>query len=368
MAGKITRETIAPGVYQDQYGYAVRWVSHGIRREKRFPRDTPIEVVKAFRARQVQQAAPPPDTPTSSFVRDIVTFLRTRKGKKCYKADRAHLRPWARRFPGKSRWSITRDDVMRAIAEWTADDYSAREIGHRVKLLKQVYLTLEPGSATPCDRVKLPTPPKTRPMGVAPALVRQVAANLVAAEQCGHLRDAKTRARYLVLATTGQRPAQVQRAEPFDVDLEARRWIVRPAKGDNGTIVYLNDDMVAAWQLFISAQAWGAYDSRSFARTLRSSGWPEGVRPYNLRHRVGLALSEAGVDLGDIQAHMGHSTPTTTRQFYVPVVPARLQLATQRIAGTFTPDHFAPPAPRLNKRTRASADAIAVEAASGGRR
>jgi hypothetical protein len=67
-------------------------------------------------------------------------------------------------------------------------------------------------------------------------------------------------------------------------------------------------------------------------KTLRRNGWPKGIRPYTLRHTVGLSLSELGVDLGDIQAHMGHASPTTTR-IYVPAVLQRLREASQKLDG-----------------------------------
>jgi hypothetical protein len=59
-------------------------------------------------------------------------------------------------------------------------------------------------------------------------------------------------------------------------------------------------------------------------------GWPKAIRPYNLRHTVGLTLSERGVDLGDISAHMGHSSMDVTRQFYVPALLSRLRAASAR--------------------------------------
>jgi integrase len=301
--------------------------------EKRFPPDTPIDTLKTWRRRQAEQADQlHPKAAASSFARDVVRFLRNRRSITSFKSDRSHLRVWAHRFRYRSRWHVTADDIRAAVGDWQADGYSPREIRHRVKLLEQLYRTLGGRRApTPCDEVVLPKVPKTRPIAVSDTLVRDVALELRKHELLGLLRDAKTRARYLVLATTGQRPAQVRRAQPMDVDLERRVWHVRPAKGDNGGIVYLNDDMHAAWSLFVAAKAWGTYDSRSFVKVLHRCGWPKGVRPYNLRHTVGLTLSELGVDLGDIQAHMGHTSPATTRAFYVPAILSRLKAASLQL-------------------------------------
>jgi len=330
------RRTIAPGVYEDAYGYAVRWRDRGRPREKRFPRDTPIDRLKAYRAEQQRQVADL-TVPTGSLVRDVARFLTTRKGRPSFKSDRAHLRPWVHRFKRLSRWHITRELVEQAIAFWRAAGYSARELRHRVRILQQLYHALDgAASRTPCDDVTLPPIPKPRPISVSDDVVRSVAEQLWKGEQVGHLRDGKTRARYLVLATTGQRPAQVMRARREDVDLARRLWFVRPAKGDGGTTLYLNDDMVRAWQVFVEAQAWGAYDSRSFAKVLRRNGWPKGIRPYTLRHSVGLGLSARQVDLGDIQSHMGHSSPATTR-IYVPGLSARAQAASEKLDGRLGP-------------------------------
>ena len=148
----MTRITVAPGIYQDRYGFQIRWRDHGVPRSQRFPLDTPLEVLKRFRATQVSQAAPTPDERIGSFVRDVVAFLRLRRGKESYKSDRAHLRPWVHRFTRRSRWTVTRVDILAAIAEWEQDGYSAREIRHRVKILAQLYRTLSPSEPrTPCD-------------------------------------------------------------------------------------------------------------------------------------------------------------------------------------------------------------------------
>ena len=62
-----------------------------------------------------------------------------------------------------------------------------------------------------------------------------------------------------------------------------------------------------------------------FARVLRIAGWPEGVRPYQLRHSVGLTLSEKGHDFRDVADRLGHRNTETTRENYVPVLGSRMQ-------------------------------------------
>lgn len=347
------RQRLATGVYADRAGISVMWREHGRLQEQRFPLSTPLEHLTRYRDQRVHAATERfPSFPAGSLARDAVKFLKTRKGRPSFKSDRAHLRPWIRQFGRRSRWALSREDCTIVVAEWSAAGYSPREIRHRVRILQQVYQFFDGSRAiTPLDDVKVPSRPKARPISVSDTVVRDVALELRKHELLRYLRDGKTRARYLVLATTGQRPAQVMRAQPSDLDLERRIWFVRPAKGDAGTTVYLNDDMLAAWQLFIAAQAWGPYDSRSFAKTLRRCGWPKGIRPYALRHTVGLTLSELGVDLGDIQAHMGHASPNTTRQFYVPGLPSRLKAASVKLEGRL-PAALVVPTPVPTRRVK----------------
>ncbi len=337
----MTRTRIAEGVYRDKYGYEVRWRDRGRPKSKRFPLDAPLDHLKIWRANK-QRASTGKAQKAGSFVRDAARWLSSRKHLTSFKSDRAHLRPWIHAFQRCSRFGISRAQIGLELAKWRVSGYSPRELRHRLRILSQFFAALDPDEPNPCVGVKLPAIPKARPRSVPDTLVREVALNLRKSEIARTLRDAKTRARYLVLATTGQRPAQLRRATQEAVDLERRVWFVEPAKGDNGAIVYLNDDMLAAWTLFAQAKAWGDYDGRSFVKTLRRNGWPKGIRPYNLRHTVGLGLSELGVDLGDIQAHMGHTSPATTR-IYVPGVLQRLREASEKLDGRLDQRHALPP-------------------------
>ena len=69
------------------------------------------------------------------------------------------------------------------------------------------------------------------------------------------------------------------------------------------------------------------------AKVLRTAGWPAGVRPYNLRHSLGIALSESGVDFADVAGVLGHKDVRTTRRSYVPVLNSRMERAAKAIEG-----------------------------------
>lgn len=95
----------------------------------------------------------------------------------------------------------------------------------------------------------------------------------------------------------------------------------------------MNDDILAACRFFVEADAWGAFNTGSMARVLRTAGWPEHVQPYTLRHSTGIDLSEAGADLADASPFLGHASLQTTRSVYVPMRNSRMQRLSTQIDG-----------------------------------
>lgn len=349
------RHRLATGIYADAYGISIVYYVNGQRApEARFPPNTPLDRLIRWRKTRIgqEQELAPRDC-RGSLARDVVQYLKRLKGQPCYKSEKSHLRAWLIRWPRIYRWSISREQIELAIADWRTAGYAARTIRHRCRALEALFHRLDgPRAATPVDDVILPTKPQPRPVSVADIDIAHVAQELVKHEVLKRLRTAKTRARFLVLATHAQRPAELQRARREDLDLSRRLWAVRGAKGSYNLMVPLNDEQAAAWTLFVAAHAWGAYDTRSFVRTLQRCGWPKGIRPYNLRHSTGFALSARGVDLGDIQALFAHTSPETTRRFYVPGQLERLTEATKKLEGRFGITAFMKPVPRSTSKVR----------------
>jgi integrase len=112
----------------------------------------------------------------------------------------------------------------------------------------------------------------------------------------------------MVMAATGIRPSQLKRVQAEDSDFERRIWIVAGGKRGEPISRYLNGDMLTAWRLFVAVSAWGEYDSRSYARVLRTAGRPNGIRPYNVRHAIGQDLCEQGEDLKLVAVGLGLSS------------------------------------------------------------
>lgn len=339
MPRKGKRVTVTRGVYRDSGGFEVRVVVGGSPYTARMPLDSTLKELKAKRADLEQQGRT--DTPRAerhTLRADAPRYIRLIKHLESWKDREAHLKAWIARVGDVYRHRITHADVLAARVAWLKAGLAPKTINHRVSTLRHLYRTLDgPKAKTPCDDVTPLEVPKTPIQRISNALILTVDANLQAMEQRRSAPpwDGKTRARFRVFVSTGKRPVEIMRAKPEDVNLEARVWVPRDAKGGFCPGVYLNADMLEAWKLFIAEKAWGKYNTGNFARTIRSAGWPEGVRPYQARHSTWITASELGIDLQDIADGAGHRDPRQTRRAYVPVLNSRLQAMSERLDGRF---------------------------------
>lgn len=362
MPRKGSRVTIDRGIYRDARGHEVVAKANGQRQSQRFPRDASLDEMRRWRDETTADLRNEPKTTadTSTIGGAIDRYLATVKPK----GDTSQLVAWKHACGTLPRRKLTPALAQQWFDTWKADGYSRQTLRIRRFALQALWRTLDgPRAKSPVDHVKLKKPQPHTPVWVPDETILQVLMELRRHEMAGWLRSAKTRARFLVLATTGQRPAQLKRAQRGDVDLERGIWWVRPAKGGDRIPVHLNVEMRAAWAAFIAAKAWGPYDTRSFARTIHACGWPAETRPYNLRHATGMTLSARGRDLGDIQQHLGHTTMATTRAFYVPGLDERFKAVSASLDGRFADQarpgragvaHGADGAPRRGTREQSS--------------
>lgn len=335
------RRTISKGIYLDSTGYEVRVVVGGHAYYARMPKDSTLDELKQTRtALENRGRTDTPRAERGTLRAAVVRYLTLIQHLESWKDRRAHLDAWIAALGDVQRHRITASHVLAARVAWlrAKNPLAPKTINHRVDTLRNLYKMLDgKKAATPCDEIDPLPVPKTIIERISPALILAVDRNLQAmeAKRTGPPWTAKTRARFRVFVSTGKRPCEIMRAQPADVNLEARVWIPRDAKGGYCPGVYLNDDQLAAWKLFIEADAWGAYSTGAFARTIRSAGWPEGVRPYQARHTMWITASELGVDLADIAVGAGHKDARLTRRIYVPVLNSRLQRMGEALEGRF---------------------------------
>lgn len=323
------RTRIATGIYQDKYGLSACVKVGSVQREKRFHPDEDLAVLESWRIQtraQLDTERTQAPKPRGTLKADGERFLTHKAGLASARTEGVHLRAWFPAFGSWLRSKITRVEVQAQIAKWREAGIAARTIRHRCRLLRQCYTTLDGRHArTPLDDVQLPTIPAPNPSAVPLQVIRAVAKNLKAANR------PKDYARFLVRVTTGQRPAQIMRATPDDVDLKKRIWFVRPAKGGTAIAFPLNAEAVRAWKIFIKADAWGTFGTKRAAIVLRRYGWPATVKPYALRHTFAIDLLSTGyADVGDVQRLLGHRSIQTTNTTYVTAIAARLTKATNR--------------------------------------
>lgn len=333
------RRTITKGVYQDSGGYEVRVVIGGAAYTSRMPTDSTLDELKKKRAQlEAQGRTETPRAERGTLAADAPRYLRMIKHLQSWKDREGHLKAWTARLGSVPRHRITEADVLTARSVWLTrkKPLSPKTINHYVDTLRNLYHRLDgKRSATPCDDVDPLHVPKTPIQRVSDDTILTVDANLQAGEAKGTLRDAKTRARFRVLVSTGKRPCEVMRAKRADVNLEVRVWVPRDAKGGFCPGVYLNDDQRAAWQLFIAADAWGEYNHGNFGRVIRTAGWPMDVRPYNARHTTWITARERGVPLEDVADGAGHSDTRLTKRFYTGILNGPLQAMSERLDGRF---------------------------------
>jgi integrase len=328
------RRRIDTGIFEDASGISI--IAYG--KEVRMPLESSHGELLRRRAALIDELVeddPSIGAAPGTLRRDIPRYLELAK----HLADpknsrRAHLHAWLPYIGDKIRRHVSKHDILKIRGQWIDQGVAPKTINNRVSALRTLYSTLDgDGARSPLDHIR-PLPIHRSPaVSVPSASILEVDAKLQEHEALGLLRDSKTRARFRVRAATGRRPSEIMRAQPEDVDLRRRVWTPRDGKGGFTPGIYLTADMVEAWKLFIEADAWGKFDTYSQARVLRNCGWLENVRPYNLRHSVGIAMSESGVDLADIQQAMGHKHISTTRAHYVPVINARLQAAGKTLEG-----------------------------------
>lgn len=350
------RRKIAKNIYVDDAGYVSVIVQvRGAQQELRFDPGTALETLERQRDQlRLDLRDASPVTVRGTLAHDAVRYLAQISGRPGFKADRSHLRAWIDCLGPTHRSRITAEDVRTALSTWrTAGTWtggrgkrerhvladtpaSEKTLKERWRVLKHLYKTLDgPKAKTPCDDVPRPKPATSTPVGVHVSKVQKVASALQARARGTPIRsdERKDLARFLLLATSAQRPAQVKRAIAEDFHLREQFWVVRGAKGGPTHAIHLNKEMRTAVRLFIAADAFGIYDDQRLLDLARAHGWPKTIPLYNARHSVAIDAIEAGADLGDVQAMLGHASIDTTRRFYAGIFKLRQRNVGKRLEG-----------------------------------
>jgi integrase len=308
---------LTTGVYADQYSVRAIVNCAAGRQEKRFDHGTPLAEIKRWRNEtKVKLETKHPQKRAGvigrgTFSADVRRYLKDLTIAS-WKSRRSELKAWEKRFGTVKRRRVTVDHVKKTVKAWSDAEVPAKTILNRVRALTAMYHALDGESAwTPADGVALPKVRRRVPDYVPPETL------IAVAERLKEHADPKWRGRFMVMAACGARPVHLKRALAEHVDIERATWNVIAAKDGAPIRMPLNADMVAAWKVFIEANAWGEFDAGQYARVVRSAGWPMNIDPYNAKHSFGQDLGKLGIGREVIADWYGHTDPSTTRT-YVP--------------------------------------------------
>lgn len=163
----------------------------------------------------------------------------------------------------------------------------------------------------------------------------------------------------------GLRVSEIVGLEVPDLDFDAGALLVREGKGGKDRVVPLPAKLgrqLQAWlagrqtgYVFPSPRTGGRLTTRAFQRLIKRiagrAGLPEAERarkahPHRLRHSFASWLIDAGTNLLDVAAMLGHESVTTT-QIYAAVSAKRMKAASEALAEAFPMPEIAGPPPPL---------------------
>jgi integrase/recombinase XerC len=335
------------GIRKDAHGIRAYVRVGSVQKEKRFPFETPLKTIHAWRdeTRVTLRKGQPAKIGSGTIAADVARYLLQVKSMPTYAQRADHLALWlAALGPHTLRSVLTPDRIREVLHAWRGSGLSAATCNKRRSALMHLFSVLDgkdarnPVRAVPKFQVTDPMPRGRDPHVIDAALLK--------APIC------RTRACARVMLWTGMRPVELARAKPEDVDLERRIVIVRTAKGGRVRVVPLTDQGIDAWREFAAAGCWEEPDNSTptkkrnqprkhlqkripdmapMGRLLKQwTGMPD-LRIYDLRHSYGTALARAQTRLDVIGSLMGHSTLDLTRRYTLAAVTPDALEATKRL-------------------------------------
>lgn len=300
----------ATGIYQDAYGFAVVLRVGGVQHERRFMPEADLGALREWREdwrAELRRAAP--ERLQGTFAADVRNYLALLP-KSASEAQGRLLAHWVAAHGLEPRHALTAPQLRQTMARWADRGAAASTLNHRRQTLKNLYAALDGKHApSPLSDVPRVPEPTAEARGIPMALVTLILAQL---------RPSATKARLLVMATTGLPQAQIARLQPRDVDLRRQTVFVTPRRkgaGVPGRTLPLSRAAVEAFRAMKTHRAWGAFSrdslNASFQRAVTKAHqhwrrkvkthWPapHRLRPYDLRHAF---LTEVYRRTGDLQA------------------------------------------------------------------
>lgn len=313
------------GIRRDKYGIRAYVKVGDIQREKRYPADTPVKTMQGWRdeCRVALRKLRPQKGQHGSLSADVTRYLRQVSAMPTADERSRHLDLWIGALGAHTpRASITPDAIRTVLQQWR-HTHEPATCNKRRTALMHVWSVLDgKGARNPVRDVPKFRPPDALPRGRDPHVLDAL---LKAATLC------RSRASCRVMLWTGMRPAELQRAQPEDVNVTHKTVIVRTAKGGRVRVVPLTAQAVAAWKEFAKAEAWGKVPQAAPLNRWLQKVTQLPVRVYDLRHSYGTALARRETRLDVIGSLMGHSSLELTKRYTLAAVTPDALSATRRL-------------------------------------
>lgn len=285
----------------------------GLLHSATFPLDATDEEMQTWRKGQRANAPTVPAPGVGTLGRDAVRYLRTVKHKPDYVNQRTYLNRWIKHF-GKyrHRHAITSVEIETALSTFRATLGPTTVRHHRTALIN-LWRTLDGKDApNPASRTTRPADPEPRARAASLEHIRQVLA---------HLRPSQTRARLVLILTTGLPHKQIMQLTRDDWNKQKATLTVRgrsKGRGTAGRLIPLSAAGTKAMEDFDRWDCWGPFSASAMhslvARACTTLEIPR-FRPYDLRHTAGTLIYQLTGDLATTARMLGHSGTKTAERY-----------------------------------------------------
>jgi site-specific recombinase XerD len=277
----VARRT-SKGITRSPFGWRAYVKVGSAQRERRFPRDTTLKTMQAWRdeTRVSLRHAPVEPSTAGTLQHDIQRYLAQVKAMPTYAQRKEHLELWEAALGSRTpRARITVEQIRTVLHGWRAAGLAAATCNKRRTALMHLWSVLDGKDArNPVRAVRKFPPAPALPRGRDPHVID---AKLLAAPRC------RSRASCRVILWAGLRPEELNRVDLDDVDYAQKTLAVRTAKGGRPRVVPLTSQALSAMREFDAADAWqDVPQAAPLNRWLKTHTGMATLRVYDLRHSL----------------------------------------------------------------------------------
>ena len=359
------------GLWRDGSGYSIVLRVRGILRERRFPPDTPQDVLLEERDKfEGYLLSALPIIPTrGTFAADVTRVLRQIPQGPSHSTRRAELAAWTEHFGSRRRYAITAPDIRRTLATWLNAGVSPSTVNKRLSALRALYrdLATHPSDPNPARHVSKVAEDEPTVRSVDRALLERLIdampdrgrpekGNRKRAGGTGRSTVNLAKLRLRVMHWTGLPPATLKRVQLEDLRLDdpSPSFYVRPrrkGKGAKGVWLPLFPQAVHALRALLDAGGLVSGKGTPFSQHAVNHAFQRACRrlraadprvphltPYQLRHSFLDWLASVVKDERIVQMYAQHADIRTTQRYTRRSVDPRLAFAFDLAQQTLTSD------------------------------